>query len=262
MKTKPNKTVAKLREILGKTQAQFAVMLGVSRDTIVSVENGRNRMSPGLAARIHVATGVSKSDLLENTGKLTTGADEPYTCAKTEYTRESFRKWCEDVFGTDPSNPVGRKQAAQFFFDHIKGRLEVLLVAATRPGLKGRDRFPAVIQSLESWIQYAYEEFELANEVDEVLREETSMPISNRLSVGILRDIVKQSNPMKFKFKDSKKYKDSDIIDVDYDDYEKWDEPYISPLERKKRAPRSRSEAKHEWDFGSLFLESDSKVSS
>lgn len=261
MRKEPNKTVAKLRGILGKTQEQFAVMLGVSKDTIVSVENGRNRMSPGLAARIHIATGVNKPDLLENTGKLTSGGDEPYRGSKTEFTLESFHKWQSKVFGTDHRDPAGRKQAAQFFFDQIKGRLEVLLVASTRPGPKGRDRFPAVIQSLESWLQHVYDEFELANEVDEVLREETTFAVTNRLSIGFLRDAMKQGNPMKFKFKDSKKYKDTDKIVVEYDQYDHWDDPYIPPLERQKieAANKTSSKAEREWDFEKLFVGLESK---
>ena len=91
-----------------------------------------------------------------------------------------------------------------------------MLIAVTRPGLKGRDRFPAVIQSLEEWINYAYENFELAREVEEVLREETTFPVTNHVSVGLLRDAIKQGNPMNFKFKDSRKYKDTDVIEVTY----------------------------------------------
>src|ERR1039458_943391 len=179
MKTKPNKTVAKLREILGKTQAQFAVMLGVSRDTIVSVENGRNRLRPGLAYRIHIATGVNQVNLLENTGVLMTGDQDPYGRGISEYTRESFEEWRNNVF-YEGDDPAGRKKTAQYFFDHLKGRIEVLLIAATRPGLKGRDRFPAVMQSLEGWIAAVYRGFEVAKEGDEVLREETFEIASDR----------------------------------------------------------------------------------
>src|ERR1035437_1167265 len=135
MKKKPNKTVAKLRNLIGKTQEQFAVMLGVSKDTIVSVENGRNRLTPGLASRIHIATGASQSSLLQDTGVVTVGDDHGYERDASEYTPESFAKWRKNVFGSDPDDQAGRKRAAQFFFDHIKGRLEVLLIAATRPGL-------------------------------------------------------------------------------------------------------------------------------
>jgi DNA-binding XRE family transcriptional regulator len=106
--------VAKLREILGKTQAQFAVMLGVSRDTIVSVENGRNRLRPGLAARIHIATGVNQVNLLENTGVLMTGDQDPYGRGISEYTRESFEEWRNNVF-YEGDDPAGRKKNRAIF---------------------------------------------------------------------------------------------------------------------------------------------------
>jgi transcriptional regulator with XRE-family HTH domain len=261
MKKEPNKTVAKLRKLIGKTQEQFAVMLGVSKDTIVSVENGRNRLTPGLAYRIHVATGVNQLNLLENTGILMTGDQDTYGRGISEYTRECFEKWRKDVFDAG-DDPAGRKKTAQYFFDHLKERIEVLLIAATRPGMKGRDRFPAVMQSLENWINTVYYEFELAKEVDQVLREETFEIATDTFNVGFLRASIKEGNPFKFKFKDSKKYKDSDSVKVNFEYYEKWDEPYVSPPERKKPAPRSRSEAEDEWDFSSLSFKSDSKVSS
>ena len=260
MKTKPNRTVAKLRDILDKTQEQFAVMLGVSKDTIVSVENGRNRLTRALVSRIHVATGADPASLLENAGNVMFTGTDGSRREKCEYTKESFTAWRKDVFCPNADDPAGRKRTAQFFFDQIKGRLEVLLIAATRPGRKNRDRFPAVIQSLEQWINFVYEDFELAEEVDEVLREETTFPVANNLSVGFLREAMKQGNPMKFKFKDSKKYKDDDIIEVTCDYYDKWDDPYIPPPERKKPQSKSGSKAKQNWEFSRLFPKSDKKV--
>ena len=256
MKKKPNKTVAKLRKLIGKTQEQFAVMLGVSKDTIVSVENGRNRLTPGLASRIHVATGASPSSLLANTGVLMVADHYGHERGTSEYTKGSFEKWRKDVFGPNPDDPASRKRAAQFFFDMMKGRLEVLLMAASRPGLKGKDRFPAVLQSLEQWINYVYEDFELAKEVEEVLREETAFPVTSNLSVGFLRDAMKKGNPMKFKFKDSKKFKDSDVIEVTYDHFDQWDDPYIPSPERTKSKPPVRP---RKWDSSLLFPELDSK---
>ena len=250
MKKKPNKTVAKLRNLIGKTQEQFAVMLGVSKDTIVSVENGRNRLSPGLASRTHIATGADEVNLLKNSGKVVTPGSGRQP--EAEYTRKSFDQWRKLVFGPNADDPAGRKKTAQFYFDYIKGRIEVLLLAATRPGVKGHDRFPAVIQSLEGWINHAYEEFELAQEVDEVLREETTFAVPNYVSVGFLRGVMKKGNPMNFKFKDSKKYKDTDVIEVFYDHYDQWDDLYIPSPERKKPTPSS-SKAKRKWDISHLF---------
>ena len=72
---------------------------------------------------------------------------------------------------------------------------------------------------------------------------------------------MEQGNPMKFKFKDSKKFKDADLIDVEYDHYDQWDDPYIPPLERQKPkiSTKTSSEAKREWNFEELLVKSDSK---
>src|SRR5664279_3551381 len=50
--------VAQLRKTIGKSQAQFAAMIGVSKHTIISVENARNKLSKKLARRIQMATGA------------------------------------------------------------------------------------------------------------------------------------------------------------------------------------------------------------
>lgn len=48
-----------LREIIGKTQDQFAAMLGVSTISIKRIESGKLRLSHEMRGRIRIATGVS-----------------------------------------------------------------------------------------------------------------------------------------------------------------------------------------------------------
>jgi DNA-binding XRE family transcriptional regulator len=50
--------VSELRKVIGKSQTQFAAMIGMSKDTVISVENERNRLSRNLAKRIEIATGA------------------------------------------------------------------------------------------------------------------------------------------------------------------------------------------------------------
>ena len=40
-----NTWLKKLREIIGRSQMQFAAMLGVGRKTIINIENGRTRLA-------------------------------------------------------------------------------------------------------------------------------------------------------------------------------------------------------------------------
>jgi DNA-binding XRE family transcriptional regulator len=258
MKKSPNRTVAKLRNIIGKTQEQFALMLGVSKDTIVSVENGRNRLTPGLAYRIHVATGVNQLNLLENTGEVWTGDRDRFGRGIKPYTKEDFERWRKSVYGPDPDDPAARERAAEFHFDATKERIEVLLVAATRQGIKGKDRFPAVMQSLEEWLNYVYCEFNLANEVDQLLRERTFDVVKDTFNVGFLRASIAEGNPFKFRFKDSKKLKDSDAVEVEFEHYVKWDDAAFW-YSRPKRTPAKLRRDAH-WDFSEALPPDKSKL--
>ena len=65
MKTKLNQTLWELRRILGLTQAEFATMIGASKDTVASWDAGRNRLSLAFARRIAFATGVDEGSLPE-----------------------------------------------------------------------------------------------------------------------------------------------------------------------------------------------------
>src|ERR1039457_1366000 len=71
--------IAESRHSTGMSQARFAAMLGVSKDTIISVENGRNRLSASLARRLRFATGGNNLALLEGTGKLLEYHGNSYT---------------------------------------------------------------------------------------------------------------------------------------------------------------------------------------
>jgi DNA-binding XRE family transcriptional regulator len=63
-------SVQHLRKILQKTQEEFAVLAGVSRDTIASIETSRLRLSSTLANRISKETGVAIVWLTANDSSL------------------------------------------------------------------------------------------------------------------------------------------------------------------------------------------------
>ena len=65
-KKKRGHVITWLREQLGETQAGFAHLVGVSRDTVQSIELDRLRLSERLAYRIAEETGVRAKWLLAN----------------------------------------------------------------------------------------------------------------------------------------------------------------------------------------------------
>jgi len=179
--------VAQLRDTIKKSQSQFAAMVGVSKHTIISVENGRNQLSKNLARRIQIATGARILDgklrfapeynvpVAESPGKLTQGAakflhNRRDGTGKYDdlYTRQDFEQWRANFF---PSN----YEAARKSFDKIKQWVEVIFkAAAAKPGIAGnRDRLPAVYQSLVEWLNETRGNFKLEKEVDDILEAET-----------------------------------------------------------------------------------------
>jgi transcriptional regulator with XRE-family HTH domain len=156
MKTKKQagRLLADFRKAIGKSQTQFAAMLGVSKHTIISVENDRNRLSPKLAHRIRIATGApigseSDLDLLE------------------WWVREKrFDTW-RQKFKSDEAS-------AQARFEDLSCWIRLVFRAAARSGVAGiRDRLPAVYLSMQEWLEETRTTFKLEPEIDSILEEET-----------------------------------------------------------------------------------------
>jgi len=173
--TKAGRLVAQLREIIGKTQSQFAAMIGVAKDTIISVENGRNDLSPKLAKLIKAATGAEIRDdriefeplhgipHLESPPKL---SPEQFMGTKRDYTPEDFEKWHTTYYQCD--DELARKH-----YEKIKVWIEFIFRAAAKPGVAGnRNRFPAVYQSLVDWLNETRSTFKLEKEIEQLLDDE------------------------------------------------------------------------------------------
>jgi transcriptional regulator with XRE-family HTH domain len=164
-----NIRVAELREIIGKSQTQFAAMIGVSPETIISVENARNGLSRKLAKKIHVATGA---DLWQET---------PGT--RLNYTLEEFNRWRDKY---SPSNET----AALEQFEEMKHCLKVIFLAAAKSGFAGnRDRLPAVCLSFRAWLTDTRQHFKLNDEIEDALEDETREISRRGFSIqGLLKD--------------------------------------------------------------------------
>ncbi len=74
-----------LRRHLGVSQAAFGQLIGVSPHTILSVENGRLKMSERLARRIEAVSGADAAELRKGLdGRLINRRGRPYTRADFE----------------------------------------------------------------------------------------------------------------------------------------------------------------------------------
>jgi DNA-binding XRE family transcriptional regulator len=148
--------VAELRKTIGKSQTQFAAMIGVSKHTIISVENGRNQLSGKLARQIRIATGADVlADRQRQIAALSGG----------KFSKDSFEDW-RTRFSSEERN-------AQARFDEIKFWIALVLKAAAKPGVAGiRDRLPAVYLSLIDWLSDTRKTFKLEQEIDDILEDE------------------------------------------------------------------------------------------
>jgi len=162
MKTKPNGSIKALRKIIGRTQSEFAKSIGVSKDTVVSWENGRNKLSPQFAERVSMATGANKNSLLRGDGRVTYS----WRTAEQPYTIEHFRKWGGQVFKSDET-------AANKYFELGSDQLRLILMAAAKPGIGAgtKWRLPVVWNSFLQWIKGTRKDFNLAPQIDAILKQ-------------------------------------------------------------------------------------------
>lgn len=137
-----------LRRILHTTQAQFARSLGVSTDTVVSWENGRNDLTLDSAETIAAAVGVDPEALLD--GKLLNSAGESYSAADAVSMLEQSAKFNARTFNSVQST--------------AERLLKSLLSAsiAAQPGESAlRDSHRALVFSFVKWAESSREKFQL-----------------------------------------------------------------------------------------------------
>jgi transcriptional regulator with XRE-family HTH domain len=161
MKTEPHEGIKELRRIIGRTQAEFAGMIGASKDTVVSWETGRNKLSATFARRIELATGVDGRSLLSGISVPLTGdgLGEP-RC----YTGKDFELHRATAWGRSD------EEAAKRHLQRCVDALELLFRGAAKPGGgKVRDRLPGLVDSFAQWCERAREDFKLEKEIDEQL---------------------------------------------------------------------------------------------
>lgn len=156
MNIKPNEAIRALRKIIGQTQAEFAAMIGVSKDAVVSWETGRNQVSDTYVRRIALATGADGRMLRIGVG-VPVSADEDAHL----YRAEDFERHRESDWGrTD-------EESARRWLEHCADTMELVLLAAARPsGNKLRHQLPAVMDAFMQWCEAVREDFQLGQQID------------------------------------------------------------------------------------------------
>ena len=154
----PNETVRALRKTIGLTQAEFAAMLGVSKDAVVSWEIGRNELSATWARRIALVTGVDGRELRVGVSVPMSKDEDAHIYTKEDFERHQRTEWS----GTDEA------QAERLA--RCQDTLELLFRAAARmDGDPPRQRLPGVMDSFMQWCESAREDFKLGPALDEQL---------------------------------------------------------------------------------------------
>jgi DNA-binding transcriptional regulator YiaG len=206
MRKKPYHSIRALRTILGQTQAKFAVMIGASKDTVVSWENGRNPLSPPLARRIALVTGATEQTLMKTSGPLLTQYAGTHQC----FTVETFHDYRKTFWGQTPEESVRLRLRPG------ADTLELLFVAASRAAAReGCSRLPALLDSFIQWCHQAREDFELGAGIDAELAKRKE-PLTLTKSYAGWREMAKTDPAMarKFGFKDKRKKEDQEMLEL------------------------------------------------
>ena len=153
-----NQAVRALRKIIGLTQAEFAVMIGVSKDAVVSWETGRNELSATFARRIALVTGVDGRTLRLGVSVPFSQAADAHVYTKEDFERHQRTEWS------------GTEEAQAERLARCQDTLELLFRAAARPvGDPPRQRLAGFMDSFMQWCEGAREDFKLGPAVDEEL---------------------------------------------------------------------------------------------
>jgi transcriptional regulator with XRE-family HTH domain len=164
MKPKPYHPIRELRKILGQTQAELAVTLGISKDAVVSWENGRNPLSPAMGRRIALVTGVDETTLYKTKGPLLTRGSSP----KRPFTLEEYRQYQTQFWGRKPEEAVRRRLGP------CADTLELLLLAAAKAGEgEAPGRLTGLLDAFIQWCQQARADFDLGAAIDAELAKRT-----------------------------------------------------------------------------------------
>lgn len=125
METTSNTNFRILRAATGLPQTRFADLIGVSLDTIKSIEAGRLRVSERVARKCYLATGCLPDSVLMESGS-------PRAWTREEYTTAHFMAWQKLINGDILDNTLGG--TSRNSFDKV---LRAIFAAAEANGRLG-----------------------------------------------------------------------------------------------------------------------------
>jgi len=157
-----NHPLRKIRTAAGWTQGKCAEMLGVSRDTIQSVENGRLPMSDELALRVRAQTGCLLTRRTDPDGKeryhVVAGSVE----SLGTYTREFFEKHRKGMQSWDSED----------FQSHVKAVINCVNLLMRAAKRRGGGTALAIEHDLEQFLVKTYESYGLKTYLKALLRDD------------------------------------------------------------------------------------------
>jgi transcriptional regulator with XRE-family HTH domain len=205
MKTNGNQAMRELRKIIQRTQGEFALMIGASKDAVASWEIGRNPLSAQYARRISLATGAEEKALRRGRGPLRSYV--PFQ-GRVPFTAETFARHRSTYWGRSDEG------AAREHLRHCADALGLVLLAAGQSGRgKIRHRLPGVLDSFIQWCERTREDFALGREIEALLaKRKFKVSITHRY--GEWRRMQKE-DPTACKamgFKDDKRRSDGETL--------------------------------------------------
>ena len=213
MTNQTNKTIRELRRILGLTQGEFATLIGASKDTIASWETGRNPLSPPLARRIALVTGVDERSLLRPDGDLRA----KYGFPPRRYTVEEFKYYRKRFWGQSAEESVRRQ------WRPCADTLELLFIAAVGNGETGPARLPGVVDSFIQWCRATREDFGLGPAIEaELAKRKGTLELTH--SFRQWREMAKEDAAMArmMGFKDNPKRRDEESLSLKMETVPEW----------------------------------------
>ncbi|HOC58286.1 MAG TPA: helix-turn-helix transcriptional regulator [Verrucomicrobiota bacterium] len=214
MKTLANVALRELRRMIGRTQGEFAAMIGASKDAVASWETGRNRLSEPFARRIALATGVEAKGLLR--GRSSLKSYVPFK-GRMPFSQEAFERHRDTYWGrTDEA-------AARRHLRNCVEALELIFVAAARPRGRVRHRLPGVVDSFIQWCERTREDFLLGQEIETQLRQRKAKLVINH-TYGEWRRMQKE-DPEACRlmgFKDDPRKRDSENLRLEAETVPVW----------------------------------------
>jgi transcriptional regulator with XRE-family HTH domain len=208
-----NKSIRALRKLLGMIQPEFAATVGVSKDAVVSWENGRNELSASFARRIALITGASATSLMEGEGELKT--ERP---PRVPYTLEEYEWHRKKIWGPTP------EACARRHLGIAADTLELLLMAAAKTGAEtGPTHLPGVMDSFNQWCKQTAVDFELEPALESAL-EQRKGDLTLSKSYGQWRAIAKEDPKMarRFGFKDDANKGDGETLTLSMETVPVW----------------------------------------